>query len=130
MSLSIKPSRSTKLVLKGCAILCGYALWHSISTHQKITITRTIPVCVYNNDPDTSIEIPETISVTCSGTRKELFKLAFDSAVHLDAHLIEPGTHEKKITAEQIVLPESVRLLHYCPTSLTLVKKSKELVTQ
>lgn len=131
MSLSPKLSRLHTLVLKLAALLCGYALWHTTSKYQKITITKEIPLCFYNNSPDTLIEAPDTISVTFQGNRENIFGTTFDSAVHIDAHSLQEGDQKQTITREQIFLPESVRLLHYVPTefALSVRKKISEPIT-
>lgn len=89
--------------------------------HHKIQITRNIPVCFYNTRPDLAIAAPESISVTCYGTRKNLFKTAFDSAIHFDAQTVHVGTQKITVQREQIFLPESVSLVHYQPTDITVV---------
>lgn len=131
MSLSPKLSRLSKLVLKTSALLCGYALWHTTSKYQKITISKAIPVCFYNVSEDMLLEGPEMITITCQGTRENLFKVAFDSALHVDAHNLHEGFQKKTIAPEQIFLPESVRLVHYVPTEipLTVTKKTHEPLT-
>jgi len=78
-------------------------------------------VCFYNTVADQIITAPETITITLYGTRKDLFKTMFDSAVHYDAHTFHSGTQTVPITKEHIFLPESVRLIHYKPTEITIV---------
>ena len=118
MSLTTKPSRLRMLALKAGALLCGYALWHTTSKYQKITLTKDIPICFYNVPTDIKLDAPETISVTYQGTRENVFLTVFDSAVHVDAQNMHEGDHYQNITREQIFLPESVRLLDYIPTQI------------
>lgn len=121
MSLSVKITYLNGLALKCLALIFGYALWHSVSTYQKIQITQKIPVCFYNTQPAQIIHAPETINVTLYGTRKDLFKITFDAALHYNAQMLPTGTNTLPITKEQIFLPESVRLVHYTPTEITVV---------
>ncbi len=120
MSRSTKPSRLRTLVLKAGALLCGYALWHTTSKYQKITLTKDVPLCFYNVPADIRLEAPEMISVTYQGTRENIFVTAFDSAIHVDAQNMHEGHYTQAIAREQIFLPESVRLLHYVPTEIAL----------
>ncbi len=121
MSLSIKKTYLNNLALKCLALIFGYGLWHCTSTHQKISITRAIPLCFYNTSAHQIISAPETIAITCYGTRKDLFKTIFDSALHYDAQTLHEGTQIVSIPKEQIFLPESVRLIHYKPIEITIV---------
>lgn len=120
MSLSIKKTYLNALTLKFFALIFGYGLWHSVSTHQKIQIARAIPLCFYNTNPNQTISAPETITVTCYGTRKDLFNTAMDSAIHCNAQNLQEGTQAIALTKEQIFLPESVRLVHYKPAEITV----------
>ena len=121
MSLSVKKTYLNRLALKFLALIFGYGLWHCVSTHQKIQTTQEIPVCFYNTLADQVITAPETMNITLYGARKDLFKITFDSAVHYDAQTLHEGTQTALITKEQIFLPESVRLVHYKPTEITIV---------
>ncbi len=130
MSLSVKTTYLNSLGLKCLALIFGYGLWHCVSTHQKIQITQKVPVCFYNTITDQVITAPETISLTLYGTRKDLFKITFDSALHYDAQTLHEGTQTLPITKEQIFLPESVRLVHYKPTEITIVVKETHTNSQ
>jgi YbbR domain-containing protein len=121
MSLSIKTTYLNALALKCLALIFGYALWHSVSSYQKIQITQNIPVCFYNTHPHQTVQAPETIKVTLHGKRKDLLQTAFDGALHCDAQHFQPGTTTLPLTKEQIFLPESVRLVHYTPQEITVV---------
>ncbi len=87
-------------------------------------------MCFYNTITDQVITAPETISLTLYGTRKDLFKITFDSALHYDAQTLHEGTQTLPITKEQIFLPESVRLVHYKPTEITIVVKETHTNSQ
>ncbi len=126
MSLSVKKTYLNSLALKCLALIFGYGLWHCISTHQKIQIIQKVPLCFYNTFPHQVITAPESINITCYGARKDLFKTAFDSAVHYDAQTLHEGTQTISLTKEQIFLPESVRLVHYKPTEITIVVRETE----
>ena len=130
MSLSIKTTYLNSLALKCLALIFGYGLWHCVSTHQKIQITQKVPVCFYNTVADQIIIAPESISIAIYGARKDLFKTTFDSAIHYDAQTLHEGSQTTLITKEQIFLPESVRLVHYKPTAITIVVRETHTNSQ
>ena len=126
MSLSVKTTYLNSIALKCLALIFGYGLWHCVSAHQKIQITQKVPVCFYNTLSHQAITAPESISISLYGARKDLFKITFDSAVHYDAQTLHAGTQTVPINKEQIFLPESVRLVHYKPTEITIVVRETE----
>jgi hypothetical protein len=128
MSLLVKTAPLNNVALKCLALVFGYGLWHCVSTHQKIQITQKIPVCFYNTLSSQTITAPESITITVYGARKDLFQTTFDSALHYDAHTLQEGTHTVPITKEQIFLPESVRLVHYKPTEITIVVRETDRI--
>ncbi len=130
MSLSIKTPYLNSLALKCLALIFGYGLWHCVSTHQKIEITQKVPVCFYNTLPHQLITAPENIHIKIYGARKDLFKITFDSALHYDAQTLHEGAQTVPITKEQIFLPESVRLVHYKPTEITIVVRETDTNSQ
>lgn len=107
------------LILKCCAIVCGYALWDMMNKPYPIKTTLNIPVSFYNNT-NFKIEAPETIQIKILGNRKGIFKTAHTAAVHCDVANLQEGKNSMQLSDEQIFLPEAISLLDYTPKIITV----------
>jgi hypothetical protein len=119
MLISTKQHLLNNLSLSIISLLMGYALWQSMSQPYKIDATFSIPLSFYNAENKT-IDAPDELVVTLHGTRKELYKLASNFAIHLDADQLKTGEQDLKVTGHNLFLPESIVLLNYVPTAVTI----------
>ncbi len=117
MSLTARIPRLHAFALKCCALIVGYALWHTLSKHYKIETTVALPLSFYNQR-GTTIQAPETVRVKVYASRKQIFKTVENAAIHYDASSLPHGTSTITISPEHIFLPDSVSLLHSLPTNI------------
>lgn len=111
------------------AIFIGIFFWSLINSLHERTITVSIPLCFYNAN-NTTISAPEKIQVTLSGKRSYLKTIDFKQlAAHFDASKLKP--YERiTISAKDLFLPRSIKLLHYYPTNLAIsVQSTVQIVT-
>lgn len=112
MLTSAKKHLLNNLSLSVISLFLGYTIWHILCQPHKIITHISVPVSFYNVQKN-EIESPEAVIATVHGTRKELYTLLYNLAVHIDAQTVPIGESQIKITAHNLFLPESVRLLHY-----------------
>ena len=122
MLISAKQHPLNNLSLSIVSLILGYTLWQALSQPHKIATKLSVPVSFYNTQ-GTTLEAPENVTVALHGTRKELYKLAHNLAVHIDAQAVPSGESSVSLNEKNLFLPESVRLLHYVPKEL-LIKKT------
>ena len=123
MALTLKTSHLNGLFLKCCSLIIGYTLWSIMSQPYAVQTTIMAPISFYNTHEAVTVQ-PESVKITVHGTRKELYKTALRVAVHCDGSVLQPGENKITVTPEQILLPETVTLLHYSPTHFTVVQKT------
>jgi len=84
-------------------------------------VTLSVPLCFYNLPADSSIEAPESISLTIAGKRSEIRALEQEHlAVHIDASELQPGKQLVAITDKKLLLPSSIKLVQHTPSNLTV----------
>lgn len=122
MLISAKQHPLNNLSLSIVSLILGYALWQTLSQPYKITTHLSVPISFYNTH-NATLEAPDAVTVALHGTRKELYKLMHNLAVHIDAQTVPVGESHIQLTNKNLFLPESVLLLHYVPKEL-LIKKT------
>lgn len=121
MLISTKQHLLNNLSLSIISLLMGYALWQCMSQPYKIDATFSVPLSFYNTENKT-IDAPDELVITLNGTRKELYKLAPNLAIHLDTNKLKMGEHPLKLFAHNLFLPESVVLLNYVSAPITIAQ--------
>lgn len=119
MLTSKKPHLLNTLSLSILSLVLGYALWQAMSQPYKLDATFSVPLSFYNTDNKT-LEAPENVTIGLHGTRKDLYTILPNLALHYDAAQLSKGKNTLKITHENLFLPNSVLLLHYLPTEVTV----------
>lgn len=118
---------SRNIPLKVISLLLGFTFWYIFSHSHTTTAWITIPLCFYNIPKHASIKAPESVSVKVAGTRAYLRSLDItELAIHVDSEKLHTGKNVLSITPERIFLPESIKLVDYCPSNPTveLIKKA------
>ena len=121
MLISKKQHLLNNLSLSVLSLLMGYALWQAVSQPYTIEATFSVPLSFYNTE-DLTITAPETIFIRLNGTRKNLYKMAANIAIHYNANDLPEGIITLKITPANLFLPDTVLLLHYVPIEITVTK--------
>lgn len=107
--------------------IIGYTLWAFIAQYQHMNIEQNIPVCFYKTPHDLEIKAPDTIKISISGKRHALYHFDTDnSGIHLNATGLQPGTHEMKLTRENLFLPDTINLVNLKPSYITISVSKKD----
>lgn len=112
----IKKLLITHLPLKIISLILAFGLWASLNKSQMISRSFTVPVCFFNTTHRLSIHAPETISITLKGPRDIMRMLGAERlAVHINSGDLSSGETPIALTGSHLLLPESVKLVHYSP---------------
>lgn len=115
-----QPNKLNTLSLKILALVFGYSLWNTMSEPYKKLVTLQAPVSFYQSQGKI-IEGPDTVTVSISAPRKELYQLTKHLAVHIDAQNLQEGNNLVKLGTEHLLLPESVNLITCFPEAVTVI---------
>ena len=120
----IKNSFMNNKAIKVTSLIIGYSLWSFLGNLYTIKIWKKVPVCLYNVAEDICIEAPEIINVCISGKRDDL-ACCSDMALHLDACSLTIGKHIICPDEMKLFLPNSVKLVHCKPCTISVVVSKK-----
>jgi YbbR domain-containing protein len=108
-----------KLLIKISSIALGFSLWYTYKQSHYDSMSLDVPIYFYNETPGTIIKSPETIQVTLAGTRKNLNMLDKEQlAIHLDASRYSKPMSYTIIDNQNLFLPATIKLIHYCPAPI------------
>jgi|SRR3989344_1002191 len=123
MLTSTRDHLLNNLSLSIISLILGYALWQSMSQPYKIETTFSVPVSFYNTE-GRNILAQEDVKVKLYGTRKELYTLVSNLAIHLDAQLYTQKHTKHMLTEKDLFLPDSIVLVHYEPKTIEITIQS------
>lgn len=113
----LKSLLTNNLLLKVASLIFGIGLWIILGASHTNTLYVDVPLCFYGGQ-NKEVEAPEFITVELAGKRSDLYCLDFDNlAVHLNLDEFTVGSHVIEITAEQLFLPSSVKVIHCSPSN-------------
>lgn len=106
------------LPLKLLSGICGFLVWSVISQSHVVTITRQVPVCVYNTEQTDQISVPEMVQVTLQAPRNRLYTVdTHELAIHIDAARLQPGDNPLRVDRSSLFLPDGINVVHYTPSN-------------
>lgn len=114
-----QPNKLNTLSLKILALVFGYSLWNTMSESHKTLVTLQAPLSFYH-EKGKILDAPEAIAVSLSAPRKELYQLTRDIAVHINAENLKEGKNTVTLDHENLLLPESVKLITCTPSTVTI----------
>ena len=109
------------------ACIIGYGVWIMFSQHQIITSTIQVPLCFYKTADNHKIIAPDTIDIIISAPRKALQKFdAYNSAIHLDASILDLGNNHVMLIKENLFLPDEINLINLMPSHIQIQLQKTE----
>jgi hypothetical protein len=129
MTTTIKSALLSNAPLKIISLIIGYSLWSLLGTIYTVSETVQVPIDIYNVSDNTIVHVvPEIIALQISGKRSEI-RACTPLALHVDARELSLGQHCIVPNEQQLLLPNSVKLLHYNPLKIlvTILKKEPAL---
>lgn len=120
--LNIKTFLTKDIPVKISALLCAFGCWYLFNTLQSVHSTYEIPVHFNSTDMSLDFKYPTTITANIQGTKASLYTLSSNEmVVYLDGtRYTTPGTYTVIVKPEDIIIPSSVKLLHYSPAIVQL----------
>lgn len=107
--------------LKAISCILGYSSWYLLGNLCVHTTQVTVPLTFYNTQKKWTIEAPETISISLAGRRSPIRSLETKKlAIHVDGSTLQSGTQPITIATHQLFLPDSIKLVHYIPATITV----------
>lgn len=108
-------------LLKVIALLIGYTFWYIFGGSHAAVAELSVPLCFYHVPADTHINAPESISVKLAGKRSDIRAVEHEHlAVHIDASRLQKGKNLLTITKQELLLPNSIKLVQYSPSNPTV----------
>lgn len=107
------------IVHKAIAVFFGACLWFVVSQQRYDTLTLQVPLCFYPCNSGSTIQSPENITVTLSGTRSALKQLEHQQlAAHIDISTLDPKKTWITIEARHLFLPATIKMVNFKPSPL------------
>ena len=117
LHIALRTNHSLKII----ACIIGFTLWSLMSDLHYITKTFVVPVHFYNSENSIIQEAPENVTVRLQGKKSDFRYLNFTTlAAHIDAKTLLQQTNLIHLTAEQLFLPQTIKLVSYKPLCLTI----------
>jgi hypothetical protein len=120
MTHNLKKALTSNISLKLFSVILGYGTWYLLGYVHTITIEKTVPLSFYGVQERT-ILAPETIKLQLAGKRAYLRDLeTAELAIHIDGQTLKAGKNNITISNEELFLPNSIKLVHYTPTTIAV----------
>jgi len=116
--------------LKAVALTLGYSFWHILGHGNAINIWLEMPLSFYEVPEHVTLHAPDTVAINLTGKRSDFYNLDKNKlAVHINAHKLLPGYNNISITAETLLLPDTIKLIDYKPSNILIEVKKKTMNT-
>jgi len=121
MKLHIKNLLISNAPLKVISLILGYTTWYLLGNILTETRWYTIPLSFDNLDTELLITAPKTIQVLLSGKRNFIKDIDTETlAAHINSAALKPGKQKITISHKQLFVPDSIKLIHYIPTKISV----------
>lgn len=108
--------------LRLAALGLALVLWFVLSFERRETRSERLlqaSITYMRGDEMVIVDPPQTVDVTLSGPRETINRInPFDVSVQVDMRQAEPGTHEVNLSAENVSLPQGLRVERLQPSSV------------
>ncbi len=122
----LKKSFFNKTPLKAISLIFGYSFWYILGSGHDTSIWLDIPLSFYGTPSYLTLHAPDTIAVNLVGKKTDLYNLDTDNlAAHINATEFVPGHQQISLTTKTLLLPETIKLVHYKPANLVVEVKEK-----
>jgi hypothetical protein len=101
-----------------CSLIIGYSLWIMLMHNQIIQKRISVPVHIYESN--NKIIQEAMLNILIEGARYQLRTLQNNPPV-VNIYRDEKPGNSIDITSDDILLPESLSIMHYWPQTITLL---------
>lgn len=128
---TLSNSLTSNLTLKVFSLIIGYASWFALSQSQPATLSIRVPISIEQAPATSTLDLPDTILLTLAGKRSALSTLDLDNlCLHISADTLRPGKNNVIVTTTNLLLPESITVVDYYPTPLSITVTVSSPLTQ
>jgi len=107
--------------IKIIAFILGYSFWYIFSQSHTAHIKLNAPICFYNIPEDFDIACKENITVELCAKRADLGTIDKETvAFHIDMHDHKKDKKIVKLTQDQLLLPDSIKMVRCYPASIAI----------
>lgn len=118
---NIKILLSSNAPIKVISFMLGFLSWFLLVNSHTETITKEVPLSFYGISKKWIVRAPEKVMVTLSGKRSYLRTLDINTlALHINGTKLKPGVQPINLSTHQLFVPNSIKLIHYIPTTLSV----------
>lgn len=122
----LKSILSNKNNLKFISLIIGYTIWAFMGETHISQIDYDVPISFYGAPHNVTISGPESVKIKLSAQRQELKNIDSNNlAFYIDASSFTYGIQQIKLTSEQLLLPDSIKLLRWAPANLLVTVTEK-----
>ncbi|EKD23351.1 MAG: hypothetical protein ACD_82C00104G0002 [uncultured bacterium] len=123
-------TKNNNLHIKIISAILGYAFWYAISQSHAAKIWLEAPICFYNIQKDTKISCKEKIYVQLFAKHADLYTIDKETlAFHVDAANLQDKNTIIKLEPEQLLLPESIKMVRCNPAIIAVSVEKEKPVT-
>ena len=113
--------------IKIISLILGYSFWYLFSQMHVSQIWLDTPICFYNIPENLQIEATDTIKIQLSAKRADLYTIDREAlAFHIDMQEAKTGNIIMKLKEEQLLLPDTIKLVRHYPANIALAIKNYE----
>jgi hypothetical protein len=114
----------TKVHIKIISLVFGYLFWYILSQSHTTKIWLEVPICFYDLPQNMQIDSREKIKIELSAKRCDLYTIDMENlAFHINTQKLTPGKHIVKLSEEQLLLPEAIKMVGSWPSSIPVLVK-------
>jgi len=127
MKITIKKIFLNNAQIKIISLLLGYSFWYVLSQTHIANIWLDVPISFYKLPKNIQVDAPEKIKIQLSGKRADLYTIERENlAFHVTMDDANTGCRTIKLSQEQLLLPNSIKLVRCKPTNIQIAIKEKE----
>lgn len=117
----LKKRLRNNIPIKIIALLLGCVVWYILSATHRTSVWLKVPLCFYNQAENVAIEAPEVLDIHIAGFRTSLYSIDPEKlAFHINAQTLQSGDNFLTLDADQLFLPNTIKLLSYYPMNIMI----------
>lgn len=121
MKIDIKKILLNNAPLKVISFILGFTLWYTFSQSNMTEFWITVPLCFHSTPESYQIEAPENVSIKLAGKRSDLYAIDTNNlAIYINTQNLSTGINTLTLTNRDLFLPDTIKLINYRPTPITI----------
>ncbi|MFC1842126.1 hypothetical protein ACFLYU_00500 [Candidatus Dependentiae bacterium] len=129
MKITLKKIFLNNAQIKIISLILGYSFWYIFSQSHVSKIWLDAPICFYNTPQSLQISCKDKVKIQLWAKRSDLYTIDRETlAFHIDMQEAKKGDIVMKLNQNQLLLPESIKMVRCYPTNIAV--KINEIKTQ